>query len=170
MVEVIDAKQLQDKLMSGAVYLVDVRTPAEHRGAAIKGSVLLPLDQLSAEQLPEQDLPVVFYCRLGRRSMVAAERVQAQRTSWKILSLEGGIEAWKAAGCPVESQSRDVLPVDRQTQITIGAIVLLGTLLGIFVHAGFLLLPLFMGAGLIFAGVSGWCGLAKLLAVMPWNQ
>jgi len=142
MVEVIDAKQLQDKLMSGAVYLVDVRTPAEHRGAAIKGSVLLPLDQLSAEQLPEQDLPVVFYCRLGRRSMEAAERVQAQRTSWKILSLEGGI----------------------------GAIVLLGTLLGIFVHAGFLLLPLFMGAGLIFAGVSGWCGLAKLLAVMPWNQ
>lgn len=170
MVEVIRAKQLQDMVASGSVYLVDVRTPAEHRGAAIKGSVLLPLDQLSVEQLPEQDLPVVFYCRLGRRSMVAAERVHAQRKAWKILSLEGGIEAWKAAGYAVECRGKAVLPVDRQTQITIGVIVLLGTLLGIFVNAGFLLLPLFMGVGLIFAGVSGWCGLAKLLACMPWNR
>ena len=58
----------------------------------------------------------------------------------------------------------------RQVQITAGALVLAGVLLGAYVAPGWYGLSAFFGAGLVFAGVTGWCGMAKLLAVMPWNR
>jgi hypothetical protein len=58
----------------------------------------------------------------------------------------------------------------RQVQIEAGSLVLLGIVLGVWVAPAFLGLSAFVGAGLAFAGLSGWCGVARLLALMPWNR
>ena len=84
--------------------------------------------------------------------------------------LEGGIDAWKRAGLPVLTDRRQPLEIMRQVQIAAGGLVLLGVALGIWVAPAFLGLSAFVGAGLVFAGVSGWCGMARLLALMPWNR
>ena len=84
--------------------------------------------------------------------------------------LEGGIEAWKAAGLDVAIDRRQPLELIRQVQIIAGALVLAGVLLGWLAHPGFFGLSAFVGAGLAFAGLTGWCGMAKALAFMPWNQ
>jgi len=58
----------------------------------------------------------------------------------------------------------------RQVQIAAGALVLCGTLAGTLFNPMFCVIPAFTGTGLIFAGITGICGMAKLLAIMPWNR
>jgi hypothetical protein len=62
------------------------------------------------------------------------------------------------------------MSLERQVRIAAGSLVVLGTVLGAFVHPAFLGLPAFVGAGLIFAGVTDTCGMGMLLARMPWNR
>jgi hypothetical protein len=90
--------------------------------------------------------------------------------SLDVVSLEGGIVAWSQAGFNVKKSGSTILPLDRQTQITTGFIAFSGTILGALINPGFYILPGFIGAGLMFAGLTGWCGMAKLLAKMPWNR
>ncbi len=59
---------------------------------------------------------------------------------------------------------------DAPVQIAAGVLILLGVLLGYTVNGGFFLLSGAVGAGLTFAGVTGFCGMARLLATMPWNR
>lgn len=84
--------------------------------------------------------------------------------------MAGGLEAWKAAGLETRVDRSAPIDVMRQTQITIGTIVLAGVLLGTLISPWFLILSGFMGAGLVFAGSTGWCGMAMLMARMPWNR
>jgi rhodanese-related sulfurtransferase len=84
--------------------------------------------------------------------------------------LEGGIEGWKQAGLPVVVDESQPIEINRQVMIAAGSLVLIGVLLGAFVSSGFYVLSGLIGAGLVFAGVSGFCGMAKLLALMPWNR
>lgn len=84
--------------------------------------------------------------------------------------LEGGIEARKEAGLPVARDSNQPIEIMRQVQIAAGSLVLIGVVLGALLHPAFYGLAGFVGAGLLFAGLSGWCGMAKLLALMPWNR
>jgi rhodanese-related sulfurtransferase len=84
--------------------------------------------------------------------------------------VDGGIEAWKKAGLPVLRDARQPMEMQRQVQITAGTLVLLGVVLGHFASPAFYAISAFVGAGLTFAGISGWCGMAKLLALMPWNR
>ena len=84
--------------------------------------------------------------------------------------LEGGLDAWRKAGLPVALDRSQPIEIMRQVQIAAGSLVLLGVVLGAFVAPGFYPLSGFVGAGLLFAGVSGFCGMARLLAVMPWNR
>jgi rhodanese-related sulfurtransferase len=84
--------------------------------------------------------------------------------------VEGGLDAWRKAGLPVQEDRRQPIEVMRQVQIAAGSLVLLGVLLGAFVAPGFYALSGFVGAGLVFAGVSGSCALASLLRAMPWNR
>jgi rhodanese-related sulfurtransferase len=83
--------------------------------------------------------------------------------------LEGGIEAWKRAGLPVQVERRPI-DLNRQVQIATGGLVVLGALLGVLVTPLFYLLSAGVGAGLTFAGMTGFCGMARALAAMPWNQ
>ena len=112
---------------------------------------------------------MIFHCKSGMRTAGNAQRLAAAADCQTYI-LDGGIDAWKKAGLPVAIDARQPIEIMRQVQITAGGLVLLGVVLGTWVAPGFYGLSAFVGAGLIFAGISGWCGMAKLLAFMPWNR
>ena len=161
---------LEERMKSDEILLIDVREPAEHRSACIEKDHLIPLGQLTCNNLPKTQATIVLYCQSGNRSHQAGLQLLSEQPNLNILILEGGIQAWQQAGKSVSKSGTFVLPLDRQTQFTAGSLAFLGTLLGTFVHAGFYIIPGFIGAGLMFAGITGWCGMAKLLAKMPWNR
>lgn len=170
MVQKIRAAELKKKLAQGEVVLIDVREPFEHQTECIEGACLIPLGDISCSKLPQTDKPLVIHCRSGKRSEEACKKLLSENPSLDIYNLEGGILAWKALGCQVVCPESASIPIDRQVQIAVGAIVLAGVLLGSFVTPWFYLLSGFAGAGLLQAGITGWCGMAKLLAMMPWNR
>jgi rhodanese-related sulfurtransferase len=170
MVKTISPKLLKEKLEKGEVFLIDVREPGEHASEAIHGATLLPLGEICCEKITAPDGTLVVHCRSGKRSTLAYEKLLAENPNLDIYNLEGGIAAWIAEGYEVKKSGRKVLPLDRQTQIVAGSVVLTGVTLGFLVHPGFFGLSGFVGAGLIFAGISGWCGTTQLLAKMPWNK
>ena len=94
----------------------------------------------------------------------------ADAASCQAYLLDGGLEAWKKAGLPVAVDARQPLEIMRQVQIAAGSLVVLGVVLGTWVAPAFYGISAFVGAGLMFAGVSGWCGMARMLALMPWNK
>lgn len=147
-----------------------MREPVEYAEENIAGSKLIPLGELE-KRCGELDRsrPVIIHCRGGVRGGKAGEKLLAAGFT-DVRNLAGGLLAWKQAGLPVVTPPRQVLPLMRQVQITIGAGVLTGSILAWTVHPAFVGIPAFFGAGLMFAGLSGWCGLALLLAKMPWNK
>jgi rhodanese-related sulfurtransferase len=170
-VRTVDAATLKAWADRGEVVLVDVREPAEHAAERIPGSVLLPLSKINRKELPATPgKKLVLHCRAGRRGETACRKLLAEDPGLEVYNFEGGIEAWARAGHALEKSGRYILPLDRQVQLTVGLLVLVGTLLGYFVNPDFLLMTGFFGAGLVFAGVSGFCGMALLLAKMPWNS
>jgi rhodanese-related sulfurtransferase len=151
--------------------LVDVREPDEHARERIPGARNLPLSRLEEAELAVQGgKPVLFHCRSGARTQGNAARLAAKAGLCEAYAVEGGLDAWKRAGLPVAADRRQPLELMRQVQIAAGGMVLLGVLLGAAVSPWFYLLSGFVGAGLVFAGVSGTCGLAALLRMMPWNR
>lgn len=158
---------VREWLDQGAV-LVDVREPDEHLREHIAGSVLAPLSAFDVDAVPKGDR-VVVYCRSGARSADAAGRLAAAGRKG-VYSMAGGLTAWKAAGLPI-IERRDVpINIMRQVQITAGGAILIGTILGATVSPWLYIIPGFFGAGLLFAGLSGTCGMATMLRFMPWNK
>jgi rhodanese-related sulfurtransferase len=166
----IIASELKKRLHRDEILLIDVREPAEHRSECIDGACLIPLGEISIEKLPSTKRPIVIHCRSGKRSADACAKLLKVNPSLDIASLEGGIVAWSQAGFNVKKSGPATLPLDRQMQITVGFIAFSGTILGVLINPTFYILPGFIGAGLMFAGLTGWCGIAKLLAKMPWNR
>lgn len=148
--------------------LIDVRGADEHARERIPGSVNVPLDRIS--DLLCDGRPVVFHCKSGMRTAANTAPLAAAAGGAPAFILAGGIDAWRGAGQATIADRSQPLEIMRQVQITAGALVLTGVLLGLFVTPGFFSLSAFVGAGLIFAGVTGWCGMANLLRVMPWNR
>jgi rhodanese-related sulfurtransferase len=165
----ITAWELKKTMDKNDIVLIDVREPAEHRSERIEGGRLIPLGDISAEQLPSSK-KIAVYCRSGKRSADACEKLLTRNPSLDVVSLEGGIMSWIQAGFKVKKSGSMILPLDRQTQIAAGFIAFSGTILGALIHPAFYILPGFIAAGLVFSGITGWCGMAKLLAKMPWNQ
>jgi rhodanese-related sulfurtransferase len=158
------AKRLIDE---GAV-LVDVREADEQARERVPGARHNPLSRLAAVDARGAKA-VIFHCRSGARTAANAPRLEAA-AGCEAYILEGGIDAWKKAGLPVATDTSQPIEIMRQVQITAGGLVLLGIALGVWVAPAFLALSAFVGAGLVFAGTSGWCGMAKLLGLMPWNR
>jgi rhodanese-related sulfurtransferase len=158
-------------LREGGATLVDVREADEHARERIPGARNLPLSRLEeAELAVHQGKPVLFHCRSGARTAGNADRLAAKAGLCEAYVVEGGLDAWKRAGLPVAEDRRQPIELMRQVQIAAGSMVVLGVLLGAFVTPGFYLLSGFVGAGLVFAGVTGTCGLARVLRMMPWNR
>jgi rhodanese-related sulfurtransferase len=166
----IDATTLKTWMDKGEVVLVDVREPAEYVGERIRGAELVPLSHFDPAQIPQTaGKTLVLYCRTGNRSAQAGQQLLdvGARAAWH---LQGGIEAWKASGYETERTANAPISLQRQVQIVAGLLVLLGTILGAWVSPWFLLLSGFVGAGLAFAGMTNTCGMAMLLAKLPYNQ
>jgi rhodanese-related sulfurtransferase len=155
------------RLIDNGALLVDIREPDEHARERVPGARNTPLSRLGS--LATDAKAIVFHCRSGARTSGNASRLAAAAAGEAYI-LEGGIDAWKKAGLPVAIDRAQPIEIMRQVQITAGALVLAGILLGIWVAPAFLALSGFVGAGLMFAGISGRCGMAKLLGLMPWNR
>jgi rhodanese-related sulfurtransferase len=156
-----------------AVALLDVRTPVEYAAVHAEGAKLIPLDVLDpnavmADRNGSAGEPVYVLCKSGARAAKAVERFRAAGFD-NVFSVEGGTQAWERAGLPVV-RGEKMMSLERQVRIAAGSLVLLGALLGWLVHPAFLGLSALVGAGLVFAGVTDWCGMGLLLARMPWNR
>jgi rhodanese-related sulfurtransferase len=173
-VKTISPRELQQKQQAGEpIDLIDVRTPAEFREVHIEGSRLAPLDRLDpaaflAGRNGSAGRPLYLICRSGNRARQAGEKLSAAGLA-DVACVEGGVKAWEEAGLPVR-RGKKTISLERQVRITAGLLVLIGAVLGFFVHPYFIALSAFVGAGLVYAGITDTCGMAMLLARMPWNQ
>lgn len=162
---------------SGHTQLVlDVRTPAEVAGQSLPGSHNVPLQDVCTESIQSLlksqnhgDEPVYLLCGSGMRAEKAAEMI-AGAVNNPLWVIEGGINALKNTDTPLTVSDSSVISLERQVRITAGFMVVLGVVLGSFVAPGFYGLSAFVGAGLMFAGITDSCGMAMVLAKMPWNQ
>lgn len=165
----ISPERAAELIRAGAV-LVDIREQDEHARERIPGArhhALSTLDAASPAR-PGDDI-LIFHCKSGGRTQANAPRLAASAGCETYL-LEGGIEAWKKIGLPVASDWRQPIAMARQVQILAGSLVLLGMLLGFLFTPVFYLLSAFVGAALVFAGITDSCASARLLALMPWNR
>ncbi|NDC80566.1 MAG: DUF2892 domain-containing protein [Verrucomicrobia bacterium] len=156
-----------------ALCLLDVRSPAEFRSVHATGAKLVPLDKLqprkvAAEMGIGERQPVILLCAGGNRARKAAEKFHAEGIP-HCLVVEGGTQAWEAAGLPVV-RGKGMISIERQVRIGAGTMVLAGILLGFWVNPLWVFLSGLVGAGLIFAGITDWCGMGLVLAKMPWNR
>lgn len=148
--------------------LLDVRTPVEYAEVHVKQARNEPLNQLEPAQYPKTQ-PIYLICRNDTRSKIAADQFEAADFK-DIVLVQGGTQAWIEAGLPVERGPVKVISLERQVRIAAGSLVVVGVVLGWFVHRAFFGLSAFVGAGLVFAGVTDTCGMGLLLAKAPWNS
>lgn len=148
--------------------LIDIREPGEYAREHIAAARLVPLSKLDAHDFSAERGTVIFHCQSGNRTCMNFDRLQ-QSSATDIHVLEGGLNAWKAAGLATIVDRRQPLPLQRQVMITAGGIIVTSLVLAYAVSPLFAGVAGIMGCGLMFAGFSGWCGLAKLLECMPWN-
>jgi len=162
-------QQLASELRQGTnLKLIDVRTPLEFREVHVPEASNLPLDRLSADDVPTGDQPLYVICKSGGRASQACQQL-AKANVESLFLVEGGTDAWVAAGLPVV-QGKKAISLERQVRIAAGLLVFLGVVLGFLVHPAFFGLSAFVGAGLVFAGVTDTCAMGMMLARMPWNN
>jgi rhodanese-related sulfurtransferase len=166
----LSPQQVRERINAGNAVLVDIREPDEFARSHVKGAQSQPLSTWEKAHLSiDPDADVIFTCRSGMRTAGACDRLAA-RVHGDAFVLDGGLDAWAKAGLPVETNADAPMEIMRQVQIAAGSLVLIGVLLGFLVAPAWFALAGFVGAGLTFAGVSGFCGMARLLMLAPWNR
>jgi rhodanese-related sulfurtransferase len=148
---------------------VDVRSASEFASGHVPGAMNIPLEQIERriDDLA-RNLPIVLICQSGARARMAAELLQACRKDLAVLA--GGTSAWIKAGQPVVVTSITRWSLERQVRLAAGILVLVGAVLAATVDFRWLFLAGFVGLGLSFAGLTGLCPMAILLAKLPWNR
>jgi len=169
----ISPTELAQRAQTDKVDVIDVRTPAEFRAVHVTIARNVPLESLRPQEVVAgrngmSQQPLYVICQRGGRGQKACQQFIESGFA-NVVNVEGGTEAWEAAGLPV-TRGKNAISLERQVRIAAGAIVLVGALLAIFVHPYFAGISAFVGAGLMFAGITDTCGMAMLLARMPWNQ
>ncbi|MFI6939996.1 rhodanese-like domain-containing protein [Streptomyces sp. NPDC050418] len=157
-----------------ATLVIDVRGPGEFAAGHVPGALNLPLDSLPQllddlrAAASRRELIVV--CAAGMRSANAC--AQLADAGVAATGLDGGTDAWRAAGLPVETAAqpeRNVWAMDRQVRFTAGSLVLAG-LAGSLVTPWAALLSAGIAGGLVYSGVSNTCGMAAMLGKLPFNR
>lgn len=168
----IQPSELQRLRQSGEVLqILDVRTPKEYAEVHVEGVRLLPLGQMDpvSDLKGKKSQPIYVFCRSGARAERAC--TQLERAGFEqVFNVQGGILAWEQAGLPVSRSGVKAISLERQVRIGAGSLVLIGLLLGWLVNPAGFVVSAFVGCGLVFAGVTDWCGMAMVLAKMPWNR
>lgn len=173
---VVPLADLRERMSGGLQpILVDVRTPGEFARVHAAGARSMPLDKLDAAcvasigECRSSDGCIYVICHSGTRALLACQKMTAAGIR-DVFVIGGGTEAWKAAGLPIVASQTGVISLERQVRIAAGSLVLLGCLLACLVAPQFIALSAFVGAGLIFAGVTDICGMGMLLGKLPWNS
>jgi rhodanese-related sulfurtransferase len=172
---IIAPDELEKRLSAeAALPLIDVRTPVEYAEVHVRQAQNVPLDTLNpadflASRRVPREQPVYLICRTGARAAKAAEKFAAAGFANGVV-VEGGTLGWIESGLPVERSKAKVISLERQVRIAAGSLVLTGVLLSWLVHPAFIGLSAFVGAGLVFAGITDYCGMGLLLAKLPWNK
>ena len=169
-VQTISPTKAQERASSGNALLIDVRTPGEFASRRAIGARNIPLDSLASvtSSLP-QDYCLLILCEKGGRAAIAAKQLLGSGHT-NVHVVEGGTEAWASDGLPIDGTGRKAISIERQVRIGAGILVLTGVILGFLIHPAFFGLSAFIGAGLVFAGITDWCGMGLLLARAPWNR
>ena len=154
---------------NGRGTFVDVREPGEYDTVCAPGSINVPLSRLE-ERIDE--IPggrdVYLLCASGSRADAAAAILKENGRNPVVVT--GGILAWEQARLPLDAGDRRVWSMDRQVRFGAGLMILTGLGLGWFAHPGYLLIAAWAGLGLTISGLTGFCGMAYLLARCPWNK
>ncbi len=150
---------------------LDVREPAEYAQTRLENFILCSLSGLSEKSVASFDKSKTTYllCRSGNRACQAAERLERMNFS-DVRVIEGGLGAWESAGKKVIRGTSKVWALERQARFAAGFLVLLGIVLAMTMHPGWVILSAFVAAGLLFSAVTDTCGMAMVLARMPWNR
>lgn len=165
----VTVPELRAKLEAGqSIQLIDVRSPGEFAAGHVPGAINIPLEQVEIRLPDIQHAPIALLCQSGRRAGMACEVLTGHRPD--LMVVEGGTQAWVSAGLPTVSSAGAAWPLERQVRLIAGLMVLAGTVLALTVALEWIFLAVFVGAGLTFAGLTGWCGMALLLAKLPWNR
>ena len=172
-IKTVDSKTLQQWLDRDEAILVDVRELAERNSCAIPNSKHIPLADIANNDVflssYKGDKKIVIHCKSGKRSNIAAGKLIKTGVNFEVWDLDGGIDGWRRSGLPTSSSN--FISIERQLHTVLGIFLLLGLLLYQLLHNNwFLLLPMIVGIGLLNSGITGWCGLAKLIAILPWNK
>ena len=166
----LQPNNVAELLKTGRAVLIDIRETDEFARRRVPGAVSRPLSGIAGERLETAaGQSTIFTCRSGMRTGANADRL-ASIVTGEAFVLDGGVDGWAAAGLSVEGDSKAPIELMRQVQIAAGLLVLAGVALGLLINPVFFSLSAFVGAGLAFAGVTGFCGMARLLASMPWNR
>lgn len=166
-----DFEKLWKQSPNISTQLIDVRSPAEFRAKHLSFAKNIPLDLLSAEKIAQERSPhdpLYVICHSGTRSAQASKLLTTSGFT-QVLSIEGGMQACQQTNLPVES-GKQVMSLERQVRIAAGSMILVGGLLAYFVNPYAIGLSMFVGAGLVFAGITDTCGMGMALARMPWNR
>lgn len=169
----IDVNELASIAARGPIDLIDVRTPVEFEAVHSQYAKLFPLDALdpqtiAAQRVTAADQPLYMICKMGGRSMKACEKFVANGIT-NVVNVTGGTDAWVAGGYPSIHGERKVMALDRQVRIAAGSVVLLGVILSIWFPWA-VGTAAFIGAGLVFSGVTDTCTMGTVLSKMPWNR
>lgn len=168
----ITPEEAQRIMENEKAILIDVREPAEHRSEKIPVSKNIPLSKIHPNHLSNEidsGHKILVHCKSGRRSAEASKKL-SNNIKADIYDIQGGIENWSRSGLETVKSDINILPLDRQVQLVVSLMILSGLILYYFASPFGLFLPLMAGLGLMNAALTGWCGMAKLLAIMPWNQ
>ncbi|MFN6962683.1 MAG: rhodanese-like domain-containing protein [Pyrinomonadaceae bacterium] len=171
MIKKASVREINELLSTGGeCQVIDVREYSEFNAERIADAQLMPLSNFEKHAAEiDHSKPVYLMCRSGRRAAEAAKRL-AEKGFSDIHVVEGGMIEWTRANLPVVRGESKVWPLERQVRFAAGLLVLAGVLLSVFVHPYFVWLSGFVGAGLVFAAVTDTCGMAMVLARMPWNR
>jgi rhodanese-related sulfurtransferase len=165
--QIIRPNEAEQMLLKGDAILIDVREIDEYQSEHIKGAVNKPLSTFNSEEVEKlaNGRKIIIQCLSGKRASKACAKVNSNNA----YILQNGIEGWKENKLATIKKGATI-NVQRQVMLIAGLLVLIGSLLSIYVNSNYIALPIFIGAGLSFAGLTGWCGMAMLLNKMPWNK
>ncbi|MFK7769551.1 MAG: rhodanese-like domain-containing protein [Mariniblastus sp.] len=153
--------------------LIDVRTPAEFSEVHAVDAINIPLHQFDANQAASKlglskDDTIYLICKMGGRSQKACENMLSNGYK-NATNVAGGTDDWVRSALPIVQGAKKAFAINRQVQILAGSLALIGALLS-FYNPYFAILPIFIGGGLVFSGLTNTCGMGTMLAMMPWNQ
>ena len=169
MIKTVTATQLANRLKNEKIRIIDIRSADEYARVHITGAENVTADHINDKLCYTNEDILVFSCMSGMRTQNCSTNLKKLHAK-EVLILDGGLNAWKKVGLHTNKNDKAPLPIMRQVQMIVGFMVVVGVILGLTINPLFSLISGFFGAGLLFAGITGFCGLAKVLLLLPYNK